>query len=242
MSHFIFAAFALAVGCCLLQSCQRAAIDPLPGFPRLMLWAWERPEDLRFLDPEKTGVAFLAETIQIQDGRATARPRLQPLQIAPGTKLMAVVRIEMSGAAPATDEVSGLVLRTVSLPGLSALQLDFDALFSQRGFYRQLVSEVRARLPSTMPLSMTALVSWCVSDNWINGLPVAEAVPMYFRMGPEPLLRSVQSRSALCGTSVGLSTDELIRVPLNGRVYLFHPRPWTPEALRTALAEIHRWS
>lgn len=42
--------------------------DPLPGFPKLILWAWERPEDLRFIVPGATGVAFLASTITIEDG------------------------------------------------------------------------------------------------------------------------------------------------------------------------------
>ncbi len=34
--------------------------DPLPEFPRVMLWAWERPEKLDFINPRETGVAFLA--------------------------------------------------------------------------------------------------------------------------------------------------------------------------------------
>jgi hypothetical protein len=37
--------------------------------PRLVLWAWERPEDLRALDPD-TGVAFLAQTITLTPVRA----------------------------------------------------------------------------------------------------------------------------------------------------------------------------
>jgi hypothetical protein len=27
--------------------------------PRVMLWAWERPEDLRFIAPDRVGIAFL---------------------------------------------------------------------------------------------------------------------------------------------------------------------------------------
>ena len=48
----------------------------------------------------------------------------------------------------------------------------------------QLLAEVRRRVPVSMPLSITALTSWCESDGWIAGLPVVEAVPMLFRMGP----------------------------------------------------------
>jgi hypothetical protein len=31
--------------------------------PRVMLWAWERPEDLRLVAPDHVGVAFLAGSI-----------------------------------------------------------------------------------------------------------------------------------------------------------------------------------
>ena len=48
--------------------------DPLPEFPRVMLWAWERPEDLRGLGSD-TGVAFLAQTISLHaDQIATRSP------------------------------------------------------------------------------------------------------------------------------------------------------------------------
>ena len=33
--------------------------DPMPAFPHVFLWAWERPENLEFLDPHAAGVAFL---------------------------------------------------------------------------------------------------------------------------------------------------------------------------------------
>ncbi len=39
--------------------------DPLPGFPKLVLWAWERPENLSYINPAFTGVAYLAETITL---------------------------------------------------------------------------------------------------------------------------------------------------------------------------------
>jgi hypothetical protein len=206
-----------------------------------MLWAWERPEDLRFLDPRHAGVAYLAETVFLR-GRAEMRPRLQPLRIAPGTKLMAVVRIESSGAPAAdVDRAADLVALAARQPGVSALQLDYDAVRSERRFYRQLASAVRARIPAGMPLTMTALVSWCISDPWIRGLPVNDAVPMSFRMGPEPRLRRVALRNTMCEASAGLSTDELVRAPVHGRVFLFNPRPWTKAALYAAVAEVNRW-
>ena len=61
--------------------------DPLSVFPRVMLWAWERPEDLRFVKPDAAGIAFLARTLWLDGNNVSARPRLQPLRFAPGTPL-----------------------------------------------------------------------------------------------------------------------------------------------------------
>src|SRR5215217_6412318 len=70
------------------------------SLPAVILWAWERPENLTFLDPQKTGVAFLAKTITLRDDKTAVKPRLQPLQLARDTKLIAVVRIEIDRANP----------------------------------------------------------------------------------------------------------------------------------------------
>src|SRR5829696_9108947 len=64
------------------------------NLPPVMLWAWERPEDFTFINPEKTGVAFLAKTITLRGNKVVVRPRLQPLKLPEGTKTIAVVRIE----------------------------------------------------------------------------------------------------------------------------------------------------
>src|SRR5438067_4809046 len=62
--------------------------------PLKILWAWERPEDLRFLDPKEFGVAFLAQTIFLEHENVSPRPRRQPLDVPPGTYMIAVTRIE----------------------------------------------------------------------------------------------------------------------------------------------------
>ena len=83
-----------------------------------------------------------------------------------------------------------------------------------------------------MPLSITALASWCSSDDWINRLPVDEAVPMLFRMEPDrrfapPDLPWSRIREPLCQSSVGISTREPSPVPTAGkRVYIFPDRGW----------------
>jgi hypothetical protein len=57
------------------------ARDPLSSFPHIILWAWERPEVLDFIDPDAVGVAFLAGTLSLSDEHVSVRPRLQPLSV-----------------------------------------------------------------------------------------------------------------------------------------------------------------
>jgi hypothetical protein len=60
-----------------------AALDT---WPRLMVWAWERPEDLRGLD-RAIGAAFLARTITIAGAQFRLHPRRQSLRVSPDAAL-----------------------------------------------------------------------------------------------------------------------------------------------------------
>src|SRR5580704_10556909 len=108
-----------------LTACRR---DPLPQFPRVMLWAWESPQNLDFIDPKQAGVAFLARTVLLKDGEAKVLPRFQSLHVPSGTDLMAVVRIESQGASlPSANAVCELASQPAALAGVRGLQIDFDA-------------------------------------------------------------------------------------------------------------------
>lgn len=93
------------------------------NFPKVILWAWERPENLEFLDPERFGVAFLAQTLELQSDEVVFRPRRQPLKIGPATKLIAVTRIESlkntgrraSLSSAQREELVSQILRTLEL-------------------------------------------------------------------------------------------------------------------------------
>jgi hypothetical protein len=286
--------------------------------PRVMYWAWERPEDFRFLDGrDDAGVAFLAGTIFLSspargaaaDSTASVvmRPRLQPLRVSPGTPLMAVIRIETPNdswhrAPEAVDEASAvatqltartidatrsmrvdatavsptgpysatqlesvarLIANVANLPGVSAIQIDYDASRSERAAYAQLLVDVRRDLPQGMPLSITALASWCIGDPWLGALPagtIDEAVPMLFRLGPDAsdvamfLQSGGEFGPAVCRGSVGLSTDESFsQGMLSGgiettsakwaskRIYIFSPRSWTEIDARNTNQEIETW-
>src|SRR5215470_19301455 len=157
-------------------------------YPRVTLWAWETPEDLRHLAVANYAVAYLDRTIFIAD-RVSTLPRRQPLLLSGNASVMAVVRIEAvperaqlhSPDLPA--RVAELVVEAARRSNASSLQIDFDAARSQLPFYRNLIEETRRRMPAGMPLSITALASWCAQPGWMQDLPVDEAVPMLFRMG-----------------------------------------------------------
>ena len=262
--------------------------------PQVVLWAWERREDLRFLGPGKQGVAFLARTIQLRslhagngatDSGIEMRPRLQPLIVAEGTPLMAVVRIESSNdlwhqgshqgaqtaSAPAAplyteaqrERVAAMAVDAARLPRVEALQIDFDATEREQAFYGALLEDVRRRLPREMPLSITALASWCIGDPWLERLPpgtIDEAVPMLFRMGPDGIDIASYLESGrefgprVCRSSLGVSTDEpFSSALLNGkiqpntaswrtkRIYIFSPKPWAELDANAVTAEVGKW-
>ncbi len=233
-SNHLRQAFLMGV---VLSVVQGASTKPDP--PPVMLWAWERPTDLRSLQPS-TGVAFLASTISLINGEVQVTPRFQPLLLTPVTFRMAVVRIQTaSGGRPLIlaqrrDAVQAVV-DTARITRVRAVQLDFDARSSERPFYEALIRDVRSALGNDYYLSMTALVSWCdATSKWIEALPVDEIVPMTFEMGGAGPAIETRIRSAgylehpRCRESIGISADDVAARPGKyRRVYAFSYSPWT---------------
>jgi hypothetical protein len=165
------------------------------------------------------------------------------LKVRPETKLIAVTRIESqkTTGSPATlsasqrEQLTERILRTLHLGNVSAIQIDFDAATSERDFYRQLLTELRQKLPDNVPLSMTALASFCIGDRWLSDLSVDEAVPMIFRMGADDqaikssLASGNDFREPICRKSYGVALDEPVDMKFDPsrRFYFFNVRPWT---------------
>ena len=227
----------------------RISLDSLPD---TILWAWERPERLNFIQTEKIGVAYLAKTIQLQGEDLFVRPRLQPLTLRPATRVVAVVRIETerfqtgSLSESQVERTANEVAEVATRPGVSAVQIDFDAKASERTSYRKLLFRVRELLPRSVALSMTALASWCAGDNWLSDLPVDEVVPMLFRLGVnrDQFTSRLQAGEELfgepCTLAAGVSTDEKIPPPKRKRLYIFSPKPWTQSAVADVLETYQR--
>ena len=220
-----------------------AANHRLTDYPPVILWAWERPEDLRFIDAKRFGVAFLSQTLILEKDAVTVRPRRQSLEVNPDTFLIAVTRIEKNNLDKSQsptlsdsqkESIVSLIRQTLKLPNVKAVQIDFDALRSERNFYRSMLNELRGKLPENVSLTMTALASWCASDNWLNGLPVDDAVPMAFRMGLDDkpirafLANGDDWGEPLCRRSYGIALDEPLQIQFKSdrRIYIFNNRAW----------------
>jgi hypothetical protein len=219
----------------------RTPAPRMRGEPTLMLWAWETPEDLRELDVSRAGVAYLSRELLL-GSKLEVRSRHQRLLLPSSVFLMPVVRIETTPAFQWRDAdipaIATQIAEAAKEPNTRALQVDFDARASERPYYSALLRNLRGQLPPEITLSITALTSWCRRGSWLHGLPIDEAVPMFFRMGGPAVMRASAPRSftdieePLCTGSVGVATDESWP-PLDARqrVYVFRAGSWRTEDL-----------
>ncbi|MDT8397077.1 MAG: hypothetical protein RQ899_00470 [Pseudomonadales bacterium] len=214
--------------------------------PVFHLWAWQRPEDLSFIDPTDTKLALLTGSITLDGERMGVTPRENPVIYPDGTEVIAVIRLEASGQYGM--ETAGRLADTIieiSAPfNPVEYQIDFDARQTQREFYRLLLTQLRRRLDGRA-LSITALASWCFHDDWISGLPIDSAVAMLYRMGPETatirqkLSSGGQFPVTICLHNAGYSTDEpLAPVKELQRIFLYHPLPWSERRFKEFTDEI----
>jgi hypothetical protein len=241
----------LAAAACGSEQREPRRHPALIALPTLGVWAWERPEEILFPTPRPIFIAYVEHQIWLDSDNVRHRPRLQPLVIS-GAALVPVVHIEPSGFSPPTlteAQAEAIVRWTVAAGRASpskVVQLDFEARKSQRAFYRRVVDEVRRLLPQDVALSVTALASWCVGDDWLAGVAADEFVPMLFRMGTDgPQIATIWQRDrqlprAQCRSSAGLSTSEMLPGPrmVDARIYLFSPVPWNARIFEDALRKL----
>lgn len=250
-----FAALALTLQGPLLAA---ESVDSKPSanlkLPSKILWAWKRPEDLSQIDPHSYGVAFLACHVFLEGENVKWQSRNQPLKLPPNTVVVPTVRIDVihrdkpALSQQQVEKVLRLIQKAANAPNAAQVQIDFDALESEREFYRSLLEQLRKKLPATMPISITALASWCLFDNWIKDLPIDEVVPMMFSLGPErdKVLRYFRSHREFIDKrarhSLGLSLEDTavneLMIPLTQkrkipvRVYVFTKTAWTEKKLQ----------
>ena len=230
--------------------------DKPEALPHKVLWAWKRSEDLSRINPREFGVAYLACHVFIQGENIKWQSRNQPLKVPPSTIVEPTIRIDVDRSEkPAFSErqierIVHLIELSTRVPNVAQVQIDYDALETERPFYNSLLKRLRKALPKTTPISITALASWCLFDNWIKDLPIDEAVPMMFSLGRErdKVLRYFrQGRGFIdprARQSLGLSLEDTpvneLMIPIVRkrkipvRVYVFTRTPWTELKIQTA--------
>jgi len=228
------------------------------GGPRLMVWSWQHNDDLSYLDISKAGIAYLVGQYTITGDDVVFERNLSRIKTPEDIYRVAAVRLEVkqldkSKIEALADNLSGKIVASAldNPKKISALQIDFDARESDRKFYSILLRRVRAKLPSSVKLSITALASWCLGDNWLTGshLPVDEVVPMLFSLGlghrqvTQCLTRNTTLSPKLFAGRLapGLSINEpnffaLLsdRIPQYKRLYVFSSHGWSRPTLQKA--------
>ena len=219
------------------------------------LWAWDRPEDLRWI-PADVGVAYFAAEFVAAGARFDATGRRAALRVRPDTPLLAVLHVEAFDPrnppeldAAAVERWADGLQRVIHRLGVSAAQIDFEARAGQQAFYADVLQALRMRLPPGFRLSATALASWCGDPAWLDALPLDEVVPMYFRMGAAErelwrrrMLDPEHLPAKACRRAAGLATDEWQALAQESsgpalapfgarRLYLFAPAAWRAETL-----------
>lgn len=205
------------------------AIAACAPSPAPILWVWGDTPDLRDLDPG-VGVAVWTGTVHV-DGRGLwSEPRSGGVRLREDTPYIAVVRVETSRGAPLDPgALADAILTRVPPRRIDGVQVDWDARLSERSVYADVLVRLAAHLD--VPLTVTALVSWCGDGSWLDTLPIDGAVPMYFRMGtPAP----PELTSPTCKGRFGVSTDE--PWPAHhaaDQLWIFTPGAWTSDAVRS---------
>jgi hypothetical protein len=227
--------------------------SPAPRAPsKLILWAWERPEDLRFAG-SAAEIAVQTGFVELAGDGIESRGRRFPLKSAapPST---ALVHVQIDHQRPLAwtpllrARTGAAILHYARAIPARRVQLDFEVRTSERAVLLDVIADLRRRLPRDTLLSMTALASWCDTEGWLDKVPVDEIVPMLFRMtqGGEALRKRLADggdfRNPRCRAALGVASDSPIaRAPPGRRVYLFSPKGWTAAEFDKARRGVEGW-
>ncbi len=248
--------------------CFRAEIQRIQRFaasanPKVTVWAWQRDEDLSYINPNRVSVAYFAGNIYVRGTLVSLRPRTEKLKLPPGAETIPVFRIEtVRGDAIARENPGSTAAKFVAKTianrleklrgGSKMVQIDFDALEDERPFYKALLKHLRVELPAGTRISITSLASWLMADRWLEPGSADEVVAMLFSIGAGK--RDVLSRLAKEGLDSGARIPIAIGISASERntnkslfaanllrktpsLYIFNSRPWTESRLQAITSE-----
>jgi hypothetical protein len=205
---------------------------------RIYLYAWERQEDLSFLENyENVGIAIFALQIDLYNDRIVSHGRTTSVVAPPGKKTVPVIRVDIKEDRPIFSEkalklISGICNRSL----WRECQIDFDFKESQKAFYTAFVGQMATLLDKDVVLTATALPSYCYQGDFFSTIPVAYVVPLLIDVGADSGYLRGKTKSPFkgkkCERAVGVSTYQGVYSSFlfsNKEVYLFSNTAWTKE-------------
>lgn len=156
----------LLVMLALLTGCERQDAPPLDQ----QLYVWQRqwtPDHVAALNDSRGDFSSLRVlALQAFPRAGWSRARIDPALLKQdGRPLIAVIRVDGQLESLDQDEVTAQIQQVLSdwqAQGLmlSGVEIDHDAGNARLPAYRKFLTDLRATLPTSMPLSMTALPAW----------------------------------------------------------------------------------
>ncbi|UCP08263.1 DUF3142 domain-containing protein [Pseudomonas sp. MM213] len=160
----------LLVMLALLSGCEQQDAPPLDQ--QLYVWQrqWTPAHEAALKDSRADFSALRVLALQAFPKAGWNRARIDPVLLKrDGRPLIAVIRLDGQLKSLDQDEVAAQILQVLSdwqAQGLvlSGVEIDHDAGNARLPAYRKFLTDLRAVLPASMPLSITALPAWLDSS------------------------------------------------------------------------------
>ena len=192
--------------------------DPYARAPRLILVVPDREEDLRFLNPADAGVDLLSGKIVFSIRGADLQPRRSAFYLPQGKPfLIAAFDVESLSYMPTEQQIheaARLIANRTAEHFFAAVQVNFQPLPKQRGWFRDFLSRLRPLLRNHQLLVAAVDRETCSDRDWAQSLAVDALVPLERVCGDTYRLR------------IAPGHDLAIRSSMK-RIYLESTTPWT---------------
>jgi hypothetical protein len=163
---FLTRVIVLLLTLALLSGCERQDAPPLDQ--QLYIWQrqWTPAHDAALSDSRADFSTLRVLALQAFPKAGWSRARIDPVMLRQdGRPLIAVIRLDGQLPSLNQDEVTAQVQQLINdwqAQGLtlSGVEIDHDAGSARLPAYRQFLTQLRAVLPASVPLSITALPAW----------------------------------------------------------------------------------
>jgi len=148
-------------------------------------WVWHSSH----APDQVTEIALLLDHLILSGETVQTRHRMRRIDVDEGVRVTPVVHVQsdMRNLPALNAKQTQVMIDAVKMAARRStsgwIQLDFEAMESQKTYYVGLISRLRRELSPSTKLSVTTLASWCFGNNPLKRLEAEEIVPMFFRMG-----------------------------------------------------------